>query len=50
MFLSKLLLKGVVLTLFPTGVKFFVVFPLKAGKAMGGVESDVLTQVLCTVL
>ena len=35
---SKLFLKGAVLSLFPTAVQLFLVFPLKANKGMAGLE------------
>ncbi len=35
---SKLLLKGTVLSLLPTAVQLFVVFPLKAHKGIAGLE------------
>ena len=40
---SKLLLKGTVLSLFPTAVQLFVVFPLKADKGMAGFELGLYT-------
>lgn len=40
---SKLLLKGTVLSLFPTAVQLFVVFPLKAHKGIGGLELGLYT-------
>ncbi|MGR9000406.1 MAG: hypothetical protein ACU88J_15360 [Gammaproteobacteria bacterium] len=43
---SKLLRKGSILSLFPTAVQLFVVFPFKAGKGMAGLELGVLTPVL----
>ena len=43
---SKLLRKGSVLSLFPTAVQLFVVFPFKAGKGMGGLELGMLTPLL----
>ena len=42
---SRLLLKGAVLSLFPTVVQLFVVFPLKANKGIAGVELGLLTPV-----
>ncbi len=41
----RLLLKGAVLSLFPTAVQLFVVFPLKANKGIAGVELGLLTPV-----
>ena len=43
---SKLLRKGSLLSLFPTAVQLFVVFPFKAGKGMAGLELGVLTPLL----
>jgi hypothetical protein len=43
---SKLLRKGSLLSLFPTVVQLFVVFPFKAGKGMAGLELGVLTPLL----
>ena len=40
---SKLLLKGAVLSLFPTAVQLFVLFPLKAHKGMAGIDLGLLT-------
>lgn len=40
---SKLLLKGAILSLFPTAVQLFVVFPYKAHKGFAGLELGVLT-------
>ena len=40
---SKLLLKGTVLSLFPTAVQLFVVFPFKAHKGMAGLELGLYT-------
>lgn len=40
---SKLLLKGAVLSLFPTAVQLFVVFPMMAHKGMGGLDLGILT-------
>ncbi|MBU1140391.1 MAG: hypothetical protein KKD01_13970 [Proteobacteria bacterium] len=40
---SKLLLKGTVLSLFPTAVQLFVVFPLQAHKGMAGMELGLYT-------
>lgn len=40
---SRLLLKGAVLSLFPTAVQLFVVFPLKAHKGVAGIELGLLT-------
>ena len=39
---SKLLRKGSVLSLFPTAVQLFVIFPFKAGKGMAGLELGAL--------
>lgn len=40
---SKLLLKGAVLSLFPTAVMLFIVFPYKANKGMAGIEIGLFT-------
>lgn len=42
---SRLLLKGAVLSLFPTAVQLFVVFPLKAHKGVAGLDLGLLTPV-----
>ncbi|MDD5320822.1 MAG: hypothetical protein PHD43_09470 [Methylococcales bacterium] len=43
---SKLLRKGSILSLFPTAVQLFVVFPFKAHKGMAGLELGALTPLL----
>lgn len=43
---SKLLRKGSILSLFPTAVQLFVIFPFKAGKGMAGLELGALTPFL----
>jgi len=40
---SRLLLKGAILSLFPTAVQLFVVFPFAAHKGMGGLDLGLLT-------
>jgi hypothetical protein len=40
---SKLLWKGTVLSLFPTAVQLFVVFPLKAHKGIAGLDLGLFT-------
>ena len=40
---SKLLLKGAVLSLFPTAVQLFVVFPFKAHKGIAGLDLGLFT-------
>ena len=40
---SKLFLKGAILSLFPTAVQLFVVFPMKANKGMAGLELGLYT-------
>jgi hypothetical protein len=40
---SKLIRKGSLLSLFPTAVQLFVVFPYKANKGMAGFELGLLT-------
>ena len=42
---SKLLTKGAVLSLFPTAIQLFVVFPLKVHKGMAGIELGLFTPV-----
>ena len=42
---SKMLRKGAVLSLLPTAVQLFVVFPLKAHKGIAGVELGLYTPV-----
>lgn len=42
---SRLLLKGAVLSLFPTLVQLFVVFPFMANKGLAGLELGLLTPV-----
>ena len=42
---SKLLMKGAILSLFPTAVQLFVVFPLKADKGLAGLELGLLVPV-----
>ena len=40
---SKLLLKGAILSLFPTAVQLFVVFPIKANKGIAGIDLGLYT-------
>ena len=40
---SKLFVKGAILSLFPTAIQLFVVFPLKAHKGIAGIELGLLT-------
>lgn len=40
---SKLFLKSTLLSLIPTAIQLFVVFPLKADKGIGGIELGMLT-------
>ncbi|MDX2424913.1 MAG: hypothetical protein QNK15_01535 [Cycloclasticus sp.] len=40
---SKLLLKGTILSLFPTIIQLFVVFPMKANKGMAGLDLGLYT-------
>ena len=40
---SKLLLKGAILSLFPTAVQLFIVFPLKAHKGIAGLDLGLFT-------
>ncbi|MBL4774761.1 MAG: hypothetical protein JKY87_01700 [Mariprofundus sp.] len=46
---SKPLLKGFILSLFPTTIQLFVVFPYMADKGMAGLELGLLTP-LCVLL
>ena len=43
LFKSNLLLKSTVLSLFPTAVQLFIVFPFKAHKGMAGLELGLYT-------
>ncbi|WP_019528749.1 hypothetical protein [Dasania marina] len=43
---SRLLYKGLVLSLLPTAVQLFMVFPYSAGKGMAGLELGLLTPAL----
>jgi hypothetical protein len=43
---SKLLIKGTILSLFPTAIQLFVVFPLKANKGIAGLDLGLLTPLL----
>ena len=43
---SKLLRKGSILSLFPTAVQLFVIFPFKAHKGMAGPELGLYTPLL----
>jgi len=45
---SRVLMKGAILSLFPTAIQLFVVFPLMAGKGMAGFELGLLTP-LCVL-
>jgi len=45
---SKTLLKGLVLSLFPSAVQLFVVFPYMAHKGMAGLDLGLLTP-LCVI-
>ena len=47
---SRLLAKGSVLSLFPTLVQLFIVFPYKAHKGIAGIELGILTPVLVLFL
>ena len=40
---SKMLLKGAILSLFPTAVQLFVVFPVKAHKGVAGLDLGLFT-------
>lgn len=43
---AKLLQKGAILSLFPTAIQLFVVFPLKAHKGVAGFDLGLLTPLL----
>jgi hypothetical protein len=43
---SKLLLKGAILSLFPTAIQLFFVFPFKAHKGIAGLELGLFTPLL----
>lgn len=43
---SRLLLKGTILSLFPTIVQLFVVFPMKAHKGIAGLDLGLYTPLL----
>ena len=43
---SRLVWKGMVLSLFPTAVQLFIVFPLQAQKGIAGLELGLLTPLL----
>ncbi|PCI43208.1 MAG: hypothetical protein COB41_07715 [Proteobacteria bacterium] len=43
---SRLLLKGAVLSLFPTAVQLFVVFPMMAHKGVAGLDLGLLTPLV----
>ena len=43
---SQLLLKGTVLSLFPTAIQLFVIFPLKAHKGVAGIDLGLFTPLL----
>lgn len=43
---SKPVSKGTLLSLFPTAVQLFFVFPYRAKKGMGGIELGILTPLL----
>jgi len=45
---SKMFVKGTVLSLFPTAIQLFVVFPIMAHKGMAGLELGLLTP-LCVL-
>lgn len=46
---SKPVSKGTLLSVFPTIVQLFIVFPYKAGKGIAGIELGVLTPALVFV-
>lgn len=43
---SKMLLKGSLLSLLPTAIQLFVIFPVKAHKGVAGLELGLLTPLL----
>jgi hypothetical protein len=45
----NLLLKGSILSLFPTAVQLFIVFPYQAHKGMAGLELGLLTPLVVVV-
>ena len=46
MFNSKLLLKGTVLSLFPTAIQLFIIFPYKTHKGIAGLDIGLYTLFL----
>ena len=46
---SKLLVKGAILSLFPTLIQLFVVFPLKTNAGIAGLELGLLTPMFVIV-
>jgi len=46
---SKLLVKGFILSLFPTAIQLFVVFPLKAHKGIAGIELGLFTPIFVII-
>ena len=46
LYASKPVMKGAILSLFPTAIMLFVVFPYKAHKGMGGLELGVMKPLL----
>ncbi len=46
---SRLLLKGSVLSLFPTAVQLFIIFPYKINKGMAGLELGLLTPMFVLI-
>ena len=49
LFSARLLWKGTLLSLLPTAVQLFVIFPVQAGKGMAGLELGLLTPVCVLV-
>jgi len=47
---AKILLKGTILSIFPTLVQLFVVFPYKAHKGIAGIELGMFTPLLVIFL
>jgi len=45
---SKLITKGAIISIFPTLVQLFVIFPLKAGKGYFGMDLGMYTPVFVT--
>ena len=46
---SRLFIKGTILSIFPTLVQLFIVFPYKANKGIAGIELGLLTPLLVVI-